>query len=195
MTDFSSALMTKVASLRDNPQYSDLEIITRSFHAHKIILSARSSDWGRGVDLSTSVVLDWKAFSDQTCEDILDYIYLDEVKCLVDKTYDDVRVIELLSCVSFFSLNELVSRCEIFLEESKARYPLELHSPAVLMTVALQASSKNQKRPLIMITGDEVTSKNAALAQAGAVIPDSFDDLQLTIREVDRLDKKSSPDC
>ena len=154
MTDFSSALVTRVASLRDNPQYSDLEIITptRSFHAHKIILSARSSDWGRGVDLSTSVVLDWKAFSDQTCEDILDYIYLDEVKCLVDKTYDDVRVIELLSCASFFSLDELVSRCEIFLEESKARYPLEPHSPAVLMTVALQASSKNQKRPLITIT-------------------------------------------
>ena len=126
MTDFSSALVTRVASLRDNPQYSDLEIITptRSFHAHKIILSARSSDWGRGVDLSTSVVLDWKAFSDQTCGDILDYIYLDEVKCLVDKTYDDVRVIEWLSCASFFSLNELVSRCEIFLEESKARYPL-----------------------------------------------------------------------
>ena len=83
MTEFSSALVTRAASLRDNPQYSDLEIIipTRSFHAHKIILSARSSDWGRGVDLSSSVVLDWKAFSDQTCGDILDYIYLDEVKC------------------------------------------------------------------------------------------------------------------
>ena len=62
MIDLSSALVTRVASLRDNPQYSDLEIITptRSFHAHKIILSARSSDWGRGVDLSTSVLLDWK---------------------------------------------------------------------------------------------------------------------------------------
>ena len=57
------------------------------------------------MDLSTSVVLDWKAFSDQTCEDILDYIYLDEVKCLVDKTYDDVRVIKWLSCaVHPFSL-------------------------------------------------------------------------------------------
>ena len=71
-----------------------------------VILSARSiSDWGRGVDLSISVVLDWKAFSDQTCEDILDYIYLDEVKCLVDKTYYDVRVIKWLSCaVHPFSL-------------------------------------------------------------------------------------------
>ena len=87
MIDLSSAIVTRVASLS-----------TQSFHAHKIILSARSSDWRRGVDLSTSVVLDWKAFSDQTCEDILDYIYLDEVKCLVDKTYDDVRVIKWLSC-------------------------------------------------------------------------------------------------
>ena len=104
------------------------------------------------MDLSTSVLLDWKAFSDQTCGDILDYIYLNEVKCLVDKTYNDVRVIEWLSGASFFSLNELVSRCEIFLEESKARYPLEPHLAAVLMTIALQASSKNQKRPLITIT-------------------------------------------
>ena len=105
MTDLSSALVTRVASLRDNPQHSDLEIITPTFYAHEIILSARSSDWCRGLDLSTSVVLDWKAFSDQTCEDILDYIYLDEVKCLVDKTYDDVRVIKWLSCaVHPFSL-------------------------------------------------------------------------------------------
>ena len=71
MTEFSSALVTRAASLRDNPQYSDIIIPTRSFHAHKIILSARSSDWGRGVDLSSSVVLDWKAFSDQTCGALL----------------------------------------------------------------------------------------------------------------------------
>ena len=71
MTEFSSALVTRAASLRDNPQYLEIFIPTRSFHAHKIILSARSSDWGRGVDLSSSVVLDWKAFSDQTCGALL----------------------------------------------------------------------------------------------------------------------------
>ena len=53
MTEFSSALVTRAASLRDNPQYLEIFIPTRSFHAHKIILSARSSDWGRGVDLRT----------------------------------------------------------------------------------------------------------------------------------------------
>ena len=44
------ALRRRVMSLRDNPQFSDLEIITpsKSYHAHKLVLSARSSDWGRG---------------------------------------------------------------------------------------------------------------------------------------------------
>ena len=86
MTNFASALKTRVLSLRDNPQYSDLEIITpsRSYNAHKIILSARSGDLGRGVDLISSVVLDWRDWTDQTCGDLIDYIYTDEVKFLVD---------------------------------------------------------------------------------------------------------------
>ena len=41
--------------------------------------------------------------------------------------------------------------------------------------------------------GDEATSKNAALAQAGAVVPDSFDDLHLTIREVYSKLARSGP--
>ena len=38
MTEISSALVTRVASLRNNPLYSDLEILTQteSYHAHKI---------------------------------------------------------------------------------------------------------------------------------------------------------------
>ena len=97
VTDFASALVTRVASMRDNPLYSDLEILTptRSYKAHKIVLSARSSDWGLGVDLSSSDVLDWRHWSDQRCEDLLDYLYTDEVKCLVDKTFDNVRIIKL----------------------------------------------------------------------------------------------------
>ena len=130
MTNFASALKTRVLSLRDNPQYSDLEIITpsRSYNAHKIILSARSGDWGRGVDLISSVVLDWRDWTDQTCGDLIDYIYTDEV----DKTFDDARIIKLLSAACFFSLNELVQRCESSLEESKSRYPLLYMLPVFL---------------------------------------------------------------
>ena len=149
MTDFASALIRRVSSLRDSPQYSDLEILTptRSYNAHKIVLSSRSSDWGPGVDLTSSVVLDWRHRSDQTCEDLIDYLYKDEVKCLVDKSYDDFRVIKLLGAAYFFSLNDLVQRCERILEESKSRFPLDPSSPAVLMSVAVQVSKNNLKNP------------------------------------------------
>ena len=40
-------------------------------------------------------------------------------------------------------MNELVERCEKFLEASKLRYPLEQESPAVMMKVALEASDLN----------------------------------------------------
>ena len=66
-------------------------------------------------------VLNWEDFTDQTCGDILDYIYLDQNEFLLDKTFDDVRGIELLSAATFFSVNELVERCEKFLEASKLR--------------------------------------------------------------------------
>ena len=134
-------------SLRDNPQFSDLEIITpsKSYHAHKLVLSARSSDWGKGQDLS-SAVLDWRPFSEETCEDLIDYLYTDKVNCLEDKLYDDLRIIKLLGAASFFSLSELMERCERSLEESKERYLLPMDSPAVLMKVALQASEKNLKK-------------------------------------------------
>ena len=141
------ALRRRVMSLRDNPQFSDLEIITpsKSYHAHKLVLSARSSDWGKGQDLS-SAVLDWRPFSEETCEDIIDYLYTDKVGCLDDKLYDDIRIIKLLGAASFFSLSELMERCERVLEESKERFPIPMDSPAVLMKVALQASEKNLKK-------------------------------------------------
>ena len=141
------ALRRRVMSLKNNPQFSDVEIITpcRTYHAHKLVLSARSSDWGKGQDLS-SAVLDWRPFSEETCEDLIDYLYTDKVNCLEDKLYDDLRIIKLLGAASFFSLSELMERCERSLEESKERYLLPMDSPAVLMKVALQASEKNLKK-------------------------------------------------
>ena len=62
--------------------------------------------------------------------------------CLDDKLYDDIRIIKLLGAASFFSLSELMERCERFLEESKERFPIPMDSPAVLMKVALQESEK-----------------------------------------------------
>ena len=57
-SSFALALVTRVSSLRDSPQYSDLEIWTptRSYFAHKIALSTRSRDWDRGLDLNSSAL-------------------------------------------------------------------------------------------------------------------------------------------
>ena len=54
-----------------------VEILTpsRSYPGHKLVLSARSCDWGKGQDLS-SHVLDWRDFSDKICEDLIDYSVL-----------------------------------------------------------------------------------------------------------------------
>ena len=51
-----------------------------------------------------------------------------------------IRGIELFSAATFFSMNDLVEKCEKFLEASKLRYPLQPESLAVLMKVALEAS-------------------------------------------------------
>ena len=42
----------------------------RSYTGHKLVLSAGSRDLGKGQDLS-SHVLDWRDFSDRTCEDLI----------------------------------------------------------------------------------------------------------------------------
>ena len=57
-SNFASALVTRVSSLRDSPQYSDLEIwtLTRSYFAHTIVLFTRSRDWDRGLDLNSSAL-------------------------------------------------------------------------------------------------------------------------------------------
>ena len=58
-----------------------------------------------------------------------------------------IRGIELFSAATFFSMNDLVEKCEKFLEASNLRYPLQPESLAVLMKVALEASDLNLKKP------------------------------------------------
>ena len=66
INSMKSALERRVETLRDNILFSDVEILTKTktYYAHKLVLSARSSDWGRGQDLS-SAVLDWRNFRDK----------------------------------------------------------------------------------------------------------------------------------
>ena len=82
----SLSLVETAAALRNNTLHSDLQITSeyRTYHAHKFILYSRSRKWGRDGDLSSALVLDWRKWSEETIEDLLDHIYLDQVSFLTD---------------------------------------------------------------------------------------------------------------
>ena len=144
----SLSLVETAAALRNSSLHSDLQITSknRSYHAHKFILYSRSRKWGLDSDLSTASVLDWRQWSEETIEDLLDYIYLDQVSFLTDGRYDremDERTINLFAAASLYSLDQLVDQCDHSLINSKNRYSLPPGSAAVLTTVAFSVKKKN----------------------------------------------------
>ena len=144
----SLSLVKTAAALRNSSLHSDLQITSknRSYHAHKFILFSRSRKWGQDSDLSTASVLDWRQWSEETIEDLLDYIYLDQVSFLTDGRYDremDERTINLFAAASLYSLDQLVDQCDHSLINSKNRYSLPPDSAAVLTTVAFSVKKKN----------------------------------------------------
>ena len=100
MKNFSEALVTRVSSMRDSSPLLGLDILTPT----RGFISARSSDWGRGLDVSSSAVavLNWEV-------------------------YDDVRGIQLLTVATFFSLNESVERSESSLRSRNYVFPWSQH--------------------------------------------------------------------
>ena len=140
----SLSLVETAEALKNNPLHSDLQIISenRSYYAHKFILYARSRKWGPDGDLSSASVLDWRQWSNQTIEDLLDYIYLDQVGFLTDRKYDDGRTINLYGAASFYSLDQLVAQCDQSLLDSVNRNSLPPDSAAVLTAVAFSVKNR-----------------------------------------------------
>ena len=157
--NLSVSLTNTALDLRDNPLHADLKIVSKNktYHGHKVILYSRSKKWGKDKDLAGASVLDWTQWSDQTIQDILDYTYTDNVIFLDDESYDDLRTVKLMSAATYFSLNHLVSKCELSLQKSKDRFMLPRDSVSVLTAEALQISSKNFRPGLI------ATSKRSVL--------------------------------
>ena len=141
----SFSLVETAAALRNNTLHSDLQITSeyRTYHAHKFILYSRSRKWGRDGDLSSASVFDWRKCSEETIEDPLDYIYLDQVSFLTDGRYEDQRTINLFGAASYYSLDQLVDQCDQSLMDSKNRFALPPDSAAVLTAVAVSVSKKN----------------------------------------------------
>ena len=157
--NLSISLTNTALDLRDNPLHADLKIVSKNktYHGHKVILYSRSKKWGKDKDLAGASVLDWTQWSDETIQDILDYTYTDNVIFLEDESYDDLRTVKLMSAATYFSLNHLVSKCELSLQKSKDRFMLPRDSVSVLTAEALQISSKNFRPGLI------ATSKRSVL--------------------------------
>uniref|UniRef100_G3U2B7 Ankyrin repeat and FYVE domain containing 1 n=1 Tax=Loxodonta africana TaxID=9785 RepID=G3U2B7_LOXAF len=107
---FISRLLTIVADLYEQEQYSDLKIKVGGRHisAHKFVLAARSDSWSLS-NLSSTQELDLSADANpEVTMTMLRWIYTDELEF----REDDVFLTELMKLANRFQLQLLRERCE-----------------------------------------------------------------------------------
>ncbi|XP_052513458.1 rabankyrin-5 isoform X3 [Budorcas taxicolor] len=106
---FISRLLTIVADLYEQEQYSDLKIKVGSRHinAHKFVLAARSDSWSLA-SLSSTEELDLSDANPEVTMTMLRWIYTDELEF----REDDVFLTELMKLANRFQLQLLRERCE-----------------------------------------------------------------------------------
>nr|XP_023411907.1 rabankyrin-5 [Loxodonta africana] len=106
---FISRLLTIVADLYEQEQYSDLKIKVGGRHisAHKFVLAARSDSWSLS-NLSSTQELDLSDANPEVTMTMLRWIYTDELEF----REDDVFLTELMKLANRFQLQLLRERCE-----------------------------------------------------------------------------------
>jgi len=106
---FISRLLTIVADLYEQEQYSDLKIKVGGKHinAHKFVLAARSDSWSLAT-LSSTEELDLSDANPEVTRTMLRWIYTDELEF----REDDVFLTELMKLANRFQLQLLRERCE-----------------------------------------------------------------------------------
>ncbi|KAJ8783812.1 hypothetical protein J1605_008855 [Eschrichtius robustus] len=106
---FISRLLTIVAELYEQEQYSDLKIKVggRHINAHKFVLAARSDSWSLA-SLSSTEELDLSDANPEVTMTMLRWIYTDELEF----REDDVFLTELMKLANRFQLQLLRERCE-----------------------------------------------------------------------------------
>ncbi|XP_066877641.1 rabankyrin-5 isoform X5 [Kogia breviceps] len=106
---FISRLLTIVADLYEQEQYSDLKIKVggRHINAHKFVLAARSDSWSLA-SLSSTEELDLSDANPEVAMTMLRWIYTDELEF----REDDVFLTELMKLANRFQLQLLRERCE-----------------------------------------------------------------------------------
>jgi ankyrin repeat protein len=115
---FVSRLLDTVASLHNQPLYSDLTIITPSsnLHSHKFVLSCRSDTWGVP-SLAEVESLDWTGLEEAVSTALLSWVYTDRLE-LGGGEEGDRFTLALMAAASSFALGPLVDRCEQHLMSS-----------------------------------------------------------------------------
>uniref|UniRef100_A0A8C0IRR2 Ankyrin repeat and FYVE domain containing 1 n=1 Tax=Chelonoidis abingdonii TaxID=106734 RepID=A0A8C0IRR2_CHEAB len=106
---FISRLLTIVAELYEQEQYSDLKIKVGDKHirAHKFVLAARSETWSLA-NLASTEELDLSDAEPEVTMAMLHWIYTDELEL----REDDVFLTELMKLANRFQLQLLRERCE-----------------------------------------------------------------------------------
>ncbi|ELK03728.1 Ankyrin repeat and FYVE domain-containing protein 1 [Pteropus alecto] len=104
---FISRLLTIVADLYEQEQYSDLKIKVggRHINAHKFVLAARSDSWSLA-NLSSTKELDLSDANPEVTMTMLRWIYTDELEF----KEDDVFLTELMKLANRFQLQLLRER-------------------------------------------------------------------------------------
>uniref|UniRef100_H3AEJ0 Ankyrin repeat and FYVE domain containing 1 n=1 Tax=Latimeria chalumnae TaxID=7897 RepID=H3AEJ0_LATCH len=106
---FISRLLTIVAELYQQEQYSDLKIkvVDQYINAHKFVLAARSESWSLA-NLASTNEMDLSDAHPEVTMAMLRWVYTDELEL----KEDDVFLTELMKLANRFQLQLLKERCE-----------------------------------------------------------------------------------
>ena len=147
MDVFLDLILSKLKKSFNNPEYSDVRIVScnATFFAHKLILTSRSGVWSSMENFAQIEVLCWNHIEDDVAERILRWIYMgDRIVCEKDsKSF----VKSLVKAAEFLKLSDVLEICEsffIFLDLKRESVPINIKTP----NASVAASKPSKVEPL-----------------------------------------------
>ena len=147
MDVFLDLILSKLKKSFNNPEYSDVRIVScnATFYAHKLILTSRSGVWSSMENFAEIEVLCWNQIEDDVAERILRWIYMgDRIVCEKDsKSF----VKSLVKAAEFLKLSDVLEICEsffIFLDLKRESVPINIKTP----NTSVAASKPSKGKPL-----------------------------------------------
>ena len=121
---FPELLKSHFSYLYKNQAYSDIIILSRnaSFDCHRVVLAARSINWGVKGGLSSRKVINLNRVEDDIVENIIKWCYMDHT--VISDKVQDVTIIKYLALASSLGLKLLEDLCVQKIKERKSNCPL-----------------------------------------------------------------------